>query len=183
MIWRIDCSPEWLLRLPMKLLTSRYDETRAMSIRVKATNLGRLRTPDNTSQLMIDHLCDCLHCLMVVIKQRGALRDAGCDAFQRLMREKRSYLDAERSPLACVHVTEPILEEYCFNRLTFIEVKALEAHLIVCRDCSERLEHRKHFIAVIKAALEKAACERPHVVTGVFGFDEQIGTELSVTTE
>lgn len=166
----------------MKLLSS-YDEIRAVSVRVKARKLDAIRARDDFSQQLIDHLCGCLECLMTVIKQRGSLCDAGCPAFLCLLRGAESRIDTARSPLANVHATEEIIEEYCFNRLSMIEIKALEAHLTVCRECCQRIEHRKRFVALVKAALGRQVDCRPRGVTGLFGFNEDTGqtSEVSVS--
>jgi|SRR5579875_96626 len=157
----------------MKLLNCTYDEMRALSIRVKAMKLDTIRALDSSSNRLIDHLCECLDCLMTIIKHRGALCDSGCADFLNLLRQEGGQIDLQRSPLANLHATEEIIEEYCFNRLSPIEVKAFEAHLTVCRDCSFRLEHRKQFIALIKSALTQKKNQRPQGVVGVFGFDEE----------
>jgi hypothetical protein len=122
----------------MRLLTSLYDEIRALSIRVKATPFGR------------------------VAARHG--RDAS-------------------SGVAALHATPAMLEEYCFNRLSLVESTALELHLIVCAECARRLQHRKRFLAVLKAALSLPREARPQGVSGVFGFDEKSGetTEVSVS--
>lgn len=152
-----------------------------MSIRVKLTGLCAVRKPEEAGERFINHLCACLDCLMIVIKQRGPLCEAGCPEFLRLLQESKAHVDAARSPLANLHVTEAILEEYCFNRLTFVEVKVLEAHLIVCHACAVRLEHRRSFIDIIRAALVKEPDLRPQGVTGLFAFDGNKGTTDEIT--
>jgi hypothetical protein len=135
--WRIDCiisgDP-----VSMRLLSSLYDEVRALSIHVKATPFGRAAP-----------------------------------------RRRRDV----PSSVAAVHATAAMLEEYCFQRLSPIESTALELHLIVCVECACRLQHRKRFLAVLKAALSLRREARPQGVSGVFAFDEQSGetTEVSVS--
>ena len=156
--------------MAIKLLNSTYDEVRALSIRVRATRLDAIRTRESTSERLIEHVCGCFACLMVVIQQRAPLCDAGCAECEALLREHG--VDASRSPLAHVHVTEEMIEEYCFNRLSAMETRVLEAHLSMCGECAGRVEHRRQFIGCLKSALMRAQSGRPRGVVGVFAFDE-----------
>jgi hypothetical protein len=117
----------------MRLLTALYDDIRALSIRVKATDVGTVSQHDYGT--------------------------------------------------ACEHATEAALEEYCFNRLSIDRSQALETHLTLCDDCSKRLEHRKRFIAVIKAALSRPREGAAQGVAGVFAFQQETGeiAEVSVS--
>ena len=164
-------------------LNSTYDETRSLSIRVKGTKIDTTQEPDDFSNQLIDHVCECLECLMTVIKQRTSLVEAGCPGFLSLLVAAQKYPDSARSPLMNVHLTEDTIEEYCFNRLTFIEVKVLEGHLAVCRDCNRRIEHRKRFVHLIKAAFRQRTKGRAEVATGIFAFNEATGqtAELDVS--
>lgn len=164
--------------MPAKLLTLSYDEVRALSIRVKAKPVDE-HTPGALRQQLIDHVCDCMHCLVAVMRQRAPLVYAGCPEFLELL-ERGMQMDKPRSPLAIVHITEELIEDYCFNRFTFIEIKALEAHLSLCRECASRVEHRRQFISLVKAALAQSSTNKTQIVTGVFGFNEDTGRTSEV---
>jgi anti-sigma factor RsiW len=53
-----------------------------------------------------------------------------------------------------LHLTEEMLEEYCFNRLLETTKAAVEEHLLVCPACQEALQSLDEYISLMKAATQ-----------------------------
>jgi hypothetical protein len=59
------------------------------------------------------------------------------------------------------HLSEDILEEYAFNRLSDDAVEPLEEHLLICVDCQERLGAVDDYIRLMKSAARKLPAAVP----------------------
>jgi anti-sigma factor RsiW len=53
------------------------------------------------------------------------------------------------------HVVDDLLELYSLNRLSGDELAAVEAHLLVCPACRERLVQTDGFVKAMQSALRK----------------------------
>ena len=51
-----------------------------------------------------------------------------------------------------LHLTEEVLEEYCFDRLSAEMTGAVEEHLLVCSTCQELLRSLDEFIQLLRMA-------------------------------
>ena len=62
-------------------------------------------------------------------------------------------LGRRESLMAGGHVSEQILEEYCFNRLPDEENEVVVNHLADCPRCLNAMQQRSQFISDVKAAI------------------------------
>lgn len=58
-----------------------------------------------------------------------------------------------KPPLGSVHVSENIIEEYHFGRLSTLERNAFEAHVTICSECAKELHNHRMFIYCLQNAL------------------------------
>ncbi len=59
-------------------------------------------------------------------------------------------------PLATAHLSEEILEEYRFRRLSEREIEALEEHLLICPQCCEALKKIDEFASAVRMYAARA---------------------------
>ncbi|HVX65467.1 MAG TPA: hypothetical protein VHA11_02635 [Bryobacteraceae bacterium] len=55
------------------------------------------------------------------------------------------------------HLSEDLLEQYVLAKLAESDVEPVEEHLLVCRQCRERLVDVERFVTTIQAAARKLA--------------------------
>jgi hypothetical protein len=104
---------------------------------------------------LLKHVSDCLDCLFVITKQREPLVVAGCPRFQALLAAAHPLLDYFESPLGSVHISEDMIENYHFHRLSILENKIFEAHINTCSDCERKLHDHQLFIYALQTALRE----------------------------
>ena len=102
---------------------------------------------------LTEHVVDCRHCLAMVLFRAEILDEVGCDEYKILLAKARAVCPTLTAPLSTTdHISEDILEEYCFNRACSNESARLEEHLERCSTCAKNLEKRLAFIHNMKAA-------------------------------
>jgi hypothetical protein len=57
-----------------------------------------------------------------------------------------------RELLFTAHISEDVLEEYAFNRLSEAQMAPLEEHILICRACQEKLGEVDEYIRLMKLA-------------------------------
>ena len=114
---------------------------------------GRASSQRRLEQELLGHVTDCLHCLFVIIRQSEPLLSAGCPRFKALFAEAHPLFDSVESPVGSVHLTEDMIENYHFRRLSALENKILEAHVGMCNECAAELHNHRMFIYSLRAAL------------------------------
>jgi hypothetical protein len=117
-----------------------------------------LKRPSDLSPALLSHVCDCLDCLFAVMDPTTSLAESGCEKFKDLLGEDGLLpIDSSSSPLAFAHVSDEMIEEYCFGRLSEPDKRGLEGHVAMCIDCLERVESQREFIREMKTVLRKMA--------------------------
>ena len=107
----------------------------------------------HTHQDLLEHVSDCLHCLFAITKQREPLVVSGCPQFRAMFIEAYPLFDFSDSPLGTVHVSEEIIENYHFKRLSPLENKVFETHIKLCSECATQVHNELLLIYAMKAAL------------------------------
>lgn len=110
---------------------------------------------DEAQRQLFEHVSECLDCLFVISRQRESLVEAGCSRFQELFEAAHPLFDCSESPLGSVHLTEEIIENYDFRRLSALENRVLETHVNLCSECEVKLHDYRLFLYALKAALEE----------------------------
>ena len=106
-----------------------------------------------THQDLLEHVSDCPHCLFAITKQREPLVVSGCPQFRAMFIEAYPLFDFSDSPLGTVHVSEEIIENYHFKRLSPLESKVFETHIKLCSECATQVHNELLLIYAMKAAL------------------------------
>ena len=106
-----------------------------------------------SQEMLLTHLSDCLDCRFAVSRQLDPLVVSGCRTFQELFTEAYALFDYLDSPLANVHMSEDMIDNYLFGRLSATENKVLEMHANLCASCATALQNERMFIFAMKAAL------------------------------
>ncbi len=114
---------------------------------------SELSAGSKASQSLLKHVDHCLECLFIIAKQREPLLDAGCSKFQKLFAAAHPLFDYSKSPLGTLHVSQDIIEEYHFGRLSVLEQKVFEAHVSLCSECANELHNHRMFIYCLQTAL------------------------------
>ena len=106
-----------------------------------------------SQEKLLNHLGDCLDCLFAMSRQRSPLVVSGCPKFQALFGEAYALFDFLDSPLANLHLSEDMIDNYHFGRLSPAENRVLEIHANFCSSCAAKLQNQRMFIYAMKAAL------------------------------
>lgn len=104
-------------------------------------------------QDLLEHVSDCLHCLFAITKQREPLVVAGCPEFRAMFIETYPLFDFSESPLGTVHLSEEMIENYHFKRMSPLEQKVFETHVKLCSECATQVHNELLLIYAMKAAL------------------------------
>ncbi len=107
----------------------------------------------HTQQDLLEHVNNCLHCLFAITKGQEPLVVSGCPEFREMFIEAYPLFDFSDSPLGTVHVSEEIIENYHFKRLSPLEKKVFETHAKLCSECAVRVHNELLLIYAMKAAL------------------------------
>ena len=54
-----------------------------------------------------------------------------------------------------IHISEESIEQYALGRLSSPESNVVEEHLKVCRECQDRLQETRIFLAAVRSAAQK----------------------------
>jgi hypothetical protein len=104
-------------------------------------------------QELLEHVGDCLHCLFAIAKQHEPLVVAGCAKFRAMFIEAYPLFDFSESPLGTIHLSEEMIENYHFKRLSALEKKVFETHAKLCSECEIKVHNELLLIYAMKAAL------------------------------
>lgn len=107
----------------------------------------------HTHQDLLEHVSDCLHCLFAITKQHEPLVVSGCPQFREMFIKTYPLFDFSDSPLGTVHVSEEMVENYHFKRLSPLERKVFETHIKLCSECATQVHNELLLIYAMKAAL------------------------------
>ena len=107
----------------------------------------------STPETLHEHVGNCNACLFAIAKQKDPLSLSGCDEL-RSRWSLKDHSPQENSPLSSLHFTEEMMENFHFRRLTRLEKKVFEAHLISCDSCAAALHNELLFIYAMQAALQ-----------------------------
>jgi hypothetical protein len=125
-------------------------DTKAM-VRVKIADLDSPRSADEMEAVLVDHAISCHECLAAVLFCVETLDRTGCSHYRTLLASFKSDLAMQASPDE--HLTEDVIEEYCFGRLSEEQATRLEQHAQNCSECGEQIKAQREFIRCIKIAL------------------------------
>lgn len=106
-----------------------------------------------THQELLEHVGDCLHCLFAITKGREPLVVSGCPQFRAMFIAAYPLFDFSDSPLGTVHVSEEMIENYHFKRLSPLERKVFETHIKLCSECAVEVHNELMLIYAMKAVL------------------------------
>jgi hypothetical protein len=107
----------------------------------------------HSHQDLLEHVSDCLHCLFAITKQHEPLVVAGCPQFRAMFIETYPLFDFSESPLGTIHLSEEMIENYHFKRLSTLERKVFETHVKLCSECQTKVHNELLLIYAMKAAL------------------------------
>ena len=107
----------------------------------------------HSHQDLLEHVSDCLHCLFAITKQHEPLVVAGCPQFRAMFIEAFPLFDFSESPLGTVHLSEKMIENYHFKRLSPLERKVFETHVRLCSECATQVHNELLMIYAMKTAL------------------------------
>lgn len=114
---------------------------------------GSVAPQSHGHQDLLEHVSDCLHCLFALAKGREPLVVAGCPQFRAMLIEAHPLFDFSESPLGTVHLSEEMIENYHFKRLSPLERKVFETHAKLCSECATQVHNELLLIYAMKAAL------------------------------
>ena len=124
-------------------------------VKVRSANLDLPTLVDRIGSEMLDHLIDCQTCRATFTAQDRSLGDAGCLEGRRIVSQSRVKWQERRSALARCHITEEILDDYIFDRLTCEEREPLEHHARSCVSCARLISQREALVRCIKAVFRE----------------------------
>lgn len=111
------------------------------------------REPMEEDALLL-HVSECSHCLNAAIRRRERLDERGCLSFQKLAARLSVPVEvAERIAVGEGHLQHDVVEEYCFGRLSQVEMLVTEGHLGDCVACRRTVSEHREFIACLKHVL------------------------------
>ena len=137
-----------------ELLSTNERPSVGLKVSVSCFDMEFPRTAEQMEAALIDHAVDCRHCLAAALFRRETLAEIGCEEYRTMLGKMNTTLRVQEALEADDHITEDVLEEYCFNRLSPEQNLRLEEHLIGCPHCTDLIEDRLEFISCMKGALE-----------------------------
>lgn len=108
---------------------------------------------EDIQQELLQHVGNCLPCLFAMTKQREPLAVSGCPKFQALFYEAYPLFESSESPLGTIHLSEEMIENYHFKRMSPVERKIFEMHTKLCSECAVQVHNELMLIYAMKAAL------------------------------
>ena len=128
-----------------------------LTVKIVALDFDSPNSIEQMETVLADHVIHCRHCLAMVFCRAEDLSETGCGRYQNLLSKMRSLLKLHKGSRKDVHISNEMLEEYCFARLDDEDRETIEQHLEVCPACLRNLNDRLAFIACMKSALQELA--------------------------
>lgn len=139
------------------MATTHETSSYQVPVRLRTVDLDAPTLVDRIGGLLLDHIASCQTCSSVFAAQQKSISAAGCVEGKRIVSELEIRWESERTIVALRHVTEELLDNYLFGRLSAGELQALDSHAASCSICLNKIDRRRGLIACIKAAFEKRA--------------------------
>lgn len=124
-----------------------------LRIVVRIADFGFPKSIEDMETLLTAHVHSCDQCLSAVLRSENTLADNGCETYKFLLQRCGHELRLHAPMEVGTHVSEEVVEEYCFNRMPKHAVIVFEQHVIVCEGCQRMLQEKEEYISCIRDAL------------------------------